>query len=186
MDNIRVNLPGALDGAIKLELFNVLDSFLNETSLWTEDNNITLSSGQTTYGVSGTGVSRVIRLMFVSDPTLTRSYQATMKLPGEIVFSSDPTDGEEVVARVALSVVDPVDSEGYPYVPEWITEKYYECIKHGVLGAMMSQLAKPYTNERMAVYHSRKHRNLMAVARDEGRKMNLFAAQTWFYPQNFR
>jgi hypothetical protein len=35
--NARTSLPGSLDNVILLELFNVLDKFFRDTSIWTED-----------------------------------------------------------------------------------------------------------------------------------------------------
>lgn len=186
MDNLRVNLPGALDGAMQLELFNVLDSFLSETGVWTLDDELTLREGETEYQVGSGGATRIVRLLFLADEALTRSIPATMALPGEIILATEPTQDTAAIARVSLSILDPVDRENYPVVPDWITKRYFECIKHGVLAAMMGQLAKPYSNERMSVYHHRKFRNLMSVARADGRKQNLFAGQSWNFPQNFR
>jgi hypothetical protein len=185
MDNLRVQLPGSLDGAIRLELFNVLDEFLTESGLWVFDSEFTSDVATLEYPV-GTGVaSRVVRLLFVSDPEFTRSFPATMRIPGTIELASATTEDTEMVARVCLSILDPMDREGFPAIDDWIMKRYAMCIMHGVLGRMMGQIAKPFSNERMSVYHLRKYRNLMAQARAEGRRFNLFAGQTWSFPQNF-
>ena len=49
MTNCRVHLPGALDTALQLELFNVLDDFFQSTNIWQEDITFQVTAGDTAY-----------------------------------------------------------------------------------------------------------------------------------------
>ena len=55
----------------------------------------------------------------------------------------------------------------------------------GLLGRMMSQPAKPYTNMQLSVYHMRRFRDGIARAKVEAMHQNVYRAQSWRFPQTF-
>ena len=191
MKNARIALPGSLDNAISLELFNVLDQFFRDSGIWTEEIPFTVLAGDpvgTIYYIEPAGVSSIVRLIGVRNYDSFRQ-RCAMFIPGEVTFLSPPSNNDADVnywATVVLSIVDPVMSDGYPEFPEWIVEKYGIGILDGVLGRMMAQPAKPYTNRELAIAHLAAFRRTISHAGTESLHGNVHNAQAWVYPQSFR
>jgi hypothetical protein len=96
-----------------------------------------------------------------------------------IMFNSGP---QIWIATVALNIVDPLDADGLPVVPQWIMEKYKDAIGDGVISRMMTQAGKPYSNEQGAAFRGRKFNQGVGLARQEVRSMLTYGAQRWSYP----
>lgn len=182
MRGARIRLPGALDDAIKEELFVVLDEFLQRSSIWQEEITFGVTSAKTEYELVPTG-GTIVQLIHVANSNDSR-VTASMPTPSAVQLSTAPNT-DTFTAKVALTVVDPTTREHEPEVPEWILTKYHLTILDGVLGRMMSQPAKPYNNERHAVYHMRRFRNGIADAAAQVKRGNLYGGQSWAFPQNF-
>ncbi len=184
MDNLRIRLPGAVDGALKLELFNTLDDFLKRTNIWKETFDFDTEDGERSYTLYITTPCLVVRLLSLKNSDGT-PYAAGMYEPPIVVLASDPTPGVTLTATVALSVLDPVDRLGYPHLPDWIIQKYRELIMNGVMSKMMSQSSKPYSSERMAVYHARAFNSAIADARADDSRQNTFNSNQFTFPRAF-
>jgi hypothetical protein len=192
--NARVSLPGSLDDAIKLELFNVLDQFFRESGVWTEAIPFAVYPNDpvgTIYYIEPESVSTIVRLCNVANEDGFR-HRAAMSIPGEVTFLS-PAPNQEPFgppytysAYVTLSIVDPVQRDGYPEFPEWVLEKYGTGILSGLTGRMMAQPAKPYSNLQLAVAHMGAFRRTISIAATESVHRNVQNAQAWVYPQSFR
>ena len=190
--NARVSLPGSLDDAILLELFNVLDQFFRESSIWTEDIPFTAypyEPAGTVYYIEPESVSTIVRLLHVVNVNGFRQ-RCLMSVPGEITFMLPPPSGEPdadyvYMASVALSIIDPVQRDGYPEFPQWILEKYATGILSGLIGRMMAQPAKPYSNLQLASAHMGAFRRAVAIAGTESLHRNVNNAQAWVFPRNF-
>ncbi len=184
IDNLRIRLPGATDEVLKLEYFSTMDQFFGASNIWTEDVDFQVTNDNKDYYVTPSGVANILRVMGVvnSDGVVVA---ALMKIPGEITLVEYPNQADTYTAQLALTVRDPVTRDGYPEYPDWILEKYGVDIIDGVLGRMMSQIAKPYSNERMAIYHMRRFQNTMALAKVEAQHRNVYRGQSWRFPQNF-
>lgn len=187
MDNARINLPGALDGAIQLEMFNLLNDFFQATNIWTEDITFAVTTanilGSTTLIVPSSGV--INRLMYVI--TADRSQRNMgMREPGVLEFIDVPGTSETWTARVALTVTDPIPTTGkiagFPQAPGWILAKYSNGLLDGLLGRMMMQVSKSYSNPRLGTMKLRNYNNAVATARSEARHQNLYGGQTWKFP----
>ena len=192
MDHARIRLPGALDAAIQMELFSALREFFTSSNCWYEDIDFTALPTDVeyfadpdafTYDLVPTEGS-ITRLMFVRDDE-GRRISATMPTPGLLVLGYAPDETKTYTARVALTVVDPVTREGYPQFPDWVLQKYGNEILDGVLGRMMSQIAKPYSNPTMALMHLRKFKQTISKAKVEASVGNVYRGQNWLYPQTF-
>lgn len=186
IQNLRMQLPGALDAIIKSELFNTCEEFFTQTNVWHEDVEFVAVPATREYLFENSGSSRIHRMEYVADRAVTRQFPATMGEPGVILLRDPVEQNTDMVARMTLSVRDPVDNEGMPQFPAWITQRYYFAFLSGTLSRLMSQPAKPYSNERMAVYHGRKFRDMMSIARGDARRANIFDGQRWRYPRTFR
>ena len=185
--NARTSLPGSLDNVILLELFNVLDTFFRTTSIWTEPVTFSVTANDpvgTIYYIEPESVSNIIRLMGVASSNGFRQ-RALMDLPGEVTFMTPPGQDDTYTATVALSIIDPTNSNGYPEFPSWILDKYGVGILSGVLGRMMAQPAKPYTNPQLSVGHAKLFSKTVSIASNEASHSNVYRAQAWVYPQQF-
>ena len=184
MNDCRLRLPAATDGVIKHELFQVMDEFLKGSHVWQEDISITTTATGKTYEIEPEDNQAIIyTLMLVLNGTTQIS--ASLADPTLLVLENEPGVVATYVATVALSVVDPVDSNSFPYVPDWVWQMYRGEIMNGVLARMMSQPAKPYSNTTLAAYHASKFRTGISFAKRKAWSKNLFAGQRWKFPQGF-
>lgn len=181
MNNARIRLAGVGDDVLKLELFNVLNEFLTGSSCWKDSVNFTTATDRTTYEIDSNEPATIISLLGVENADEI-PVAASMPTPGMIELTTAPDGEYTYTAELALTVVDPVDADDYPRMPDWLLAKYYAQILDGLLGACMTQPAKPWTNERLAVYHTRRFRNGIAYARKEARHENLYDGQNWRFP----
>lgn len=194
MDQARVRLPGAVDAAILMELFSALKDFFIDSNLWRERIDFTAQPvlpGQThasnpeafTYDVVPVEGS-IVRLGAVTDAG-GRPVRATMERPGCIVLSLPVTSPEPLTAHVVLTVSDPTTRDDYPQFPMWILNRYFTIILDGVLGRMMSQIAKPYSSPAIAMAHLRNFKRGTSAARVDVQRQNVYAAQPWRFPRGF-
>lgn len=192
MDHARIRLPGALDSAIKMEMFSVMNEFFQASSAWYEDISFSVTPtgnsyfdapGDYTYTLVPT-LGSIVRLVWVmnSDASTVR---CSMPTPGEVILANSPDQAQTYLARVILTVTDPVTTDGYPVFPAWVLNKYGNEILDGVLGAMMSQIAKPYTSPAAAVYHLKGFRRGVRQAKGDAIHGNLQRGQNWQFPQTF-
>ena len=184
LDNLRIRVPGATDGALQLEVWNVVNDFLRRTNLWLQEVEMDITVGETVYDVTPDGVAEISRLMGVVDAD-NFAVQAFMQTPGIITLKNTPTATATYVATVACSISDVTDRSDYPVIPDWMWTRYIDAFADGVQGRMFSQIAKPYSNTNMAAYHTNRFNNAAARARVEGRRENVFSAQRWAYPSSF-
>lgn len=183
MDNARINAPGALDAALQLEMFNALDEFCRGANLWTEEIQIDATPAYTLYSViPSMGQATYLEKVVNSDGIAVK---AIMSEPEIVELETAPAMDMTLYATVFLTLIDPIKTDGYPELPEWILIRYYQAILDGMLGKLLSQPLKPYASERLAIYHLRRFRDAIAGANTDARHKNLYGAQRWQYPKNF-
>lgn len=192
IDHVRVRLPGSLDSAIQMELFAVMDEFFQRTNVWFEDIEFVVepADGSPTTNPEGftydvvPAMGSAVRLVGVidSDGAVVR---ASMQIPGEIMLAYSPDVSDTYKARVVLTVTDPVTREGYPEFPDWVMRKYRDAFLEGILGRMMSQIAKPYSSTAGAQFHLRNFKKHISQAKVEASHANVYRGQSWSYPQTF-
>ena len=193
MDNARIHLPGALDTALKLELFSVMNDFLTTAECWFEDINFDvvpttdvflLKPDSYTYLVNPAEGGSIMRLQRVLDANAS-VVGATMPVIPNIVLVLSPNTAQTYRARVSKTVGGSLTTDGYPIFPPWILDKYGVEILDGLLGRMMSQPAKPYSSPRIAELRIRSFNAAQAQARTDARHENIYAGQRWSFPQSF-
>jgi hypothetical protein len=184
MNNARVNLPGAIDASIKDELFNTMDQFFKGSNIWQEDIAFETEDAVTTYDVLPSGVATINRLVGVHNAD-NIPVAGTMRVPGVLVLGRAPTAGQTLTATVALTVSEPASRDDYPEHPDWILAQYNDVLLAGLLSGLMAQIAKPYSNERMAIYNGRKFRAGISRAKVEANHHNLYGGQRWTFPRAF-
>jgi hypothetical protein len=192
-DHARIRLPGALDATIKLELFALMNDFFQSSNIWYEDITVQVFHTDDDRVVSPESFSyelvpelgSITRLGLVMDSKgIQRA--AVMPLLGTMVLGVSPDTDDTYKCRCFLTVTDPVTRDGIPVFPAWVLNKYGTDILDGLLGRMMSQLAKPYSNAQLAVMHSKKFANATAQAKVEALHQNVYRGQSWRFPQTFQ
>jgi len=184
MDNLRIRCPGAIDDVLKLEIYWTFAEFLQDSNCWYEDVEFAVTPDVTTYYVTPTYAATAVRLLGVINSSNQGQF-AGFSLPDEVTLAVAPSQNDTYTARLALTISDPVNRDGFPDYPDWVLAKYSIEIMDGVLGRMFTQVAKPYTNERMAIYHSRRFRTGVAQAKVEAQHQNVYRGQNWKFPQSF-
>lgn len=182
MANARMRLPGALDDAIKHEVFNVLDEFCKNTNAWQEKISVPVVPTDLEYELeSEDNRAAVIRLLGVDNNGIPIA--ATLPQPENLVLGYPPSVASTYTATVALTVVDPVSENlALPDIPDWFFVLYSGEFLDGLLARMMSQPAKPYTSSTFSLYHGRRFRNGMSRVRVAIEHQNLQGAQRWAFP----
>jgi hypothetical protein len=181
MNRARVRLPGALDNAIQQEMSATFDELLTTAPLWFEDIDVPVVPGTTEYTLTPTA-GAIVRLLYMKNDDVTFAGTQMEVIP-VLTLPIEPGEPATWQARVQLKN-NAVDG-GYPVVPDWIVERYEVQILDGVLGRMMSQIAKPYTSSQTAAVHYRMFRSFTQRAKNEARKSHLYGAQRWGFPQTF-
>lgn len=192
MTNCRVHLPGALDAAMQLELFNVMNDFFQASNIWQEDITFQVTAQDpapaTVYYIEQSGVSSINRLLGVVDYN-DIPVNGAMATPGEITLEVSPGGSGTFTATVALTIDDPIASKGsnagYPEFPVWVLNKYNTGILSGVVARMMMQPAKPYSNPGLSKIHHAKFEKAVSTAKTEALHGNLNNGQNWRFPQAF-
>lgn len=183
-DELRVEiaskLPGALEGAIDLELGAVLREFSMITSAITEQELFSTVADTLTYTITPVGNVRQLLNIEDSDGEIVRG-QYAFKQPNTIEFFSQPTVGEVYTANVAVTP-STTEADIELRVPTWVWQKYRDVLLDGVLGRMMTQPAKPYRQEQVGIYHLRRYRDGMAQTRAEALRRYTFRGQGWKFP----
>jgi hypothetical protein len=191
MNNARTRLAGATDPLLQAELFNVMDEFFKTSNVWNEDIDIPIpgyDAPNTIYEVTPSGPALINQLLWVDDvnpdePTDRGTpIAAAMSVPGELTLKTQPTRNITYRVTVSLTVEDPVKRDGYVTFPTWVLHKYRDVILDGLLGNMMSQPNKPWTNTQLSVFHMRKFKNKCAAARVEWTRNNTYRQQAWRFP----
>jgi len=187
MNDVRMRLPGALDDAIKWELFYALDEFCKETNAWQEKLILSVTPDALEYEIEPEeNRARIVRLLSVTTGTGVEErpiYGATLPEPELLVFHHQP-DTADYNVLVALTVVDPVDAvDTLPDFPDWFFVNYKQEITDGVLSRMMSQPAKPYFSRDGFLLHGRRFRNGMSRVRIAVDHQNVYGGQRWTFPR---
>lgn len=199
IDSTRIRLPGALDGAIRMEFFGVAREFLQRSNIWREAIPITVVPSVACYELVGEHRGLVNRLIWVegqrqisegaparSGPPRPAALLRTGVLDAEIRIDWLPSQTELWFAHVALTVADPTDRLGLPFLPSWIVEKYAATLTDGLVARMAAIPLKPYSNKALAAYHGREFRMGTNLAKNETAHSNTLGGQAWAFPQGFR
>lgn len=175
----RARLPGALDELIQAELYNVADEFFKQSSAWQQDIDFTTAAADDDY-VLAPSTGNLVRLVQVLTADSV-AVDATLELPATIRLRWMPTRIETLTATVVMSV-SKMDADNLPDIPAWVWDRHSEDFLDGVVGRMMTQKMKPYTDERLGVYHMRRFRNGMAMAKVAATHRNIEDGQRWRFP----
>jgi hypothetical protein len=180
--NARIRLPGVLDTVMKSEMFFVMKEFLTDTGAWKEYVAFTITSEVEAYDIYPNDAFDIHRLIGVKDSSENDVY-SWFTYPGRINIRGACATGEALAEVVAIPKT--TDNDDYPRCPEWLYTKYENTILDGILSRLLSQPAKPYSSEKLAIYHMRRFRNGMAIATSDARRNHVDRGQAWRFPQTF-
>lgn len=180
-----MKLTGASNAGVRANAYSVFKEFFTDSNAWTEDIVFQALAAQDTYTLAPSEEGQVIRLVGVWDsnglfvPAFMREF-STLKLSR----APDSTPTTEWFARVVKTVTLPIDGKGLPIAPDWTLRVYSEHVLDGVLGKMMAEAGKPYSNQTLSAYHLRRFRTGIQIARTAAIRANLVGGQEWSYPRN--
>lgn len=186
INELRVELPGASDAGIYQAMFGVFHEFFETTNAWQEDINVAVIADDAIYQLTVAEGGEFKRIIGIVNENGSPVGAFKCDLTGLVTFKNAPIAAAVWVARVAKTVGTPVDRDGKPQVPEWTFAQFYQCLVAGVLGRLMMQPKKPYSNPNLARAHWGRFRNLMGDAKTAVAKGNTFDAQAWAFPRGFR
>lgn len=183
MNTIRPHLPGAIDDAIRQELFMVCREFFAKSSAWRETLEFTPEAGEKEAFVMPFA-GKIERLISVEIGG--RDVRGATFLPPDTVVMPFEGDGsKEYNATFAMTVSDPITRDAYPIAPDYLVERYTQTLIHGILMNMMAQPSKPYTNPAMAQFHMRKFNGGWQRALNDTKTGNTVGSQRWRFPRTF-
>jgi hypothetical protein len=189
LNNCRTQLPGSTDAAIQAMLFNVIDEFLTNSNSWNEWVPFTIGANNQNYLINPAQQGMIKRLGQVIDMNCV-GYPATITSwapPGINIWLVWPQNMNiNVTAIVYKTIVLPTTHDDIPIAPNWLLPLYERAIEAGVVGNMMLQIDKPYSDKMEGIRQRRTFLNETASARVAAARGGLYGGQAWRFPNNFR
>lgn len=188
LNQARIKLPGASDAGITAELYDVMREFFRDSNAWTEDIEFTPVAEQRDYHLTPLREGQIIRLVGVWD-SKGIPVPAFMHEFGEVRLLHEPQAAQSqqtnLFARVIKNITLPTGRDNMPIAPYWTLGVYNVDILDGLLGKMMGQQAKSFSNGTMSTYHLRRFRTAIQLARTAAIRQNSVGAQEWAYPRGW-
>lgn len=197
LNELRTRLPGISGGQLDLELKATLREFFTESGFWMEEPSpINIVANKDTYKITYPqakvmGVHRVWvdGLPIALSTTLPKTENPGSGARQAYMLEHDlmqlfPTPDKDIQDGLKVLVrLNP--SQSMTKVPSETVSHFFDYVLDGVLGRLYSQPGKPYTNLTQGVYHLRRFRNGISLARDIGRKRYGNATRPWQFPQGW-
>jgi hypothetical protein len=183
INDLQVQLPGAIENAIRRELYNTLDDFCRESFAWRETIEIPLVAGTITYSVTPAG-TEIVRAYSIDHATLD-VHDATYEF-GEITFDAVPSVAHVATPAYLVAALTPAIGQGADpeaLVPGDMWSKWHRAFLAGTLARMMAQSAKPYSNPGIALFHQRVYNQQKAIATHDARSGGIPGAIMWRFPR---
>lgn len=184
--NAQTKLTGASESGIKAELYDVMKEFFEDSNCWREDITFLPVAGIADYSLAPAQDGQIIRLIGVWDDKGS-PVEAFMPSFGVVTLlntlSADAA--ANYTARVIKTVSLPITKDATPIVPAWTLGVYSIHILDGLVGKMMGQQQKAYSNNTLSTYHLRRFRTGIQLAKAAAEHANLQGAQNWSYPRGW-
>jgi hypothetical protein len=183
MANARMHLTGAVDDAIKVELFNAVDEFCRETDMWTEDIVFpTVAGTEMVYDLVPT-LGTILRLVDLRRVEGNMPVHGHMRIPGELILPFAFEADTQIRATVSLAPLDPTQTAtDFPEIDAWLWDRHFNTFVHGVIYKMASQPDKTYSDTELVAFHGQKFRNHIGIARADNIRANTTDGQAWRFP----
>lgn len=197
MNECKVELTGVSDAQLKSSMFEVMDEFFRDTMSWKEHILFNVSppaSQPTTQQTLNTDLEfpiapsegQIIQLDGVFNNVGGVYVPALMPHVGIVRLTYLPNQASTYIACVAKNVCLPLTREGFPIAPHWVLQKWHLAIKAGILGTLMNQKNKSYSDPKGAQYWLSKFRQFVQNVRTATLRANTQGAAAWRFPQQFR
>ncbi len=180
-----IKCTGASRSGVTVEAYDVFKEFFNDSNSWTEDILFSALADTTDYDLSPLDGGKIIRLVAVWG-TNNCVEPAVMTTFGTVTLINTPNVNatSQWLARVVKTIALPTLKDGVPDAPEWALSVYSIHLLDGLLGKMMAQPNKSWSNPTQSTYHLRRFRTGIQVARTAAVRANLVGGQEWAYPAN--
>ena len=196
MNQARVTLVGASEAGLRGALYDTLAEFFNDSSSWTQDVVVSAVPTRTDYPLV-VPEGQIIRLVGVTTPPPVQGttinplpqglfIPALMADVGTLQLARAPSTACQYVATVVTNVSLPTAKDQMPIAPSWVLPIWHVGILDGLLGKMMIQPAKSYSNTAQGAYHLKRFRDAIARARVSKLRANTNGSAAWRFPQGFR
>jgi hypothetical protein len=196
MANLRTQLPGALDNTLKLEIFNTVATFFHDSNVWQETQSFNTKPDKQNYEVTADNADAFytqlldLRTYDPEDPNFERTTSITVPAwligPTELHLYNRPLDVQRLRATFAVAPRATDRMDQFPAIPDAYWDKYHDVFMEGALARMMAQVAKPYSNERMGIFHGRRFKAATSMAKNDFYNGDMRGGQHWRFPQSFR
>lgn len=193
MANLRTQLPGALDSTLKLEIFNAVHDFCVATNVWENTQEFTTKINKQFYEITAPSpdqyYTQLLSLVLAetTDPADQRvtptPVSAVLSEPTQLKLLTVPTIVQRMSATFAMAPRPTDNMEEFPSIPESFWDKYHNALFEGALSKMMAQVAKPYSNERMGIYHGRRFMAFQSTHKVEKYNGMVRGGQNWSFPR---
>lgn len=193
--NLRTHLPGALDQTMKLEIFNAVATFCRDSNVWQEsqpfNTKINKQDYEVTANASDAYYTQLLQLQAYdpADPngetTTPIDMAAWLTSPTTLHLKEKPQIEQRLRATFAVAPRATDRMDEYPAIPDEFWDKYHDVLMEGALAKMMAQTAKPYSNERLAIFHGRRFKAGTSMAKNDFYNGDVRGGQNWHYPQDF-
>ena len=185
----RTELVGASDAGIKAQLYDVCREFFKDSNSWYEHIKLSVIANERHYRITPADGGMILRLAaaFDNNKIALAAILPHLDPPSaelELVYPQNISFTARVV--VTKQIVEPTTDDMLPDAPRWLLPVYHETILDGVLGKMMGQSTKSYSNDTLSTYHLRRFRDGIMQARVASERANLYGGQSWRYPNSYR
>src|ERR1700684_4226664 len=189
MANAFVKLPGASEAGIKGELFDTMGEFVGDSNVWSEWIYLPVIANLQDYNIQPQEGGMIIRLVMVHDKNFVAmpALLPELRPPGAHLHLVWPQNiNLNCKAYVIKNIVLPTTQSDVPDVSRWLFPVYSRQILDGLLGRMMTQVNKSYSNPQQGQYHLKRFRDGILVAKTAALRSNLFGGQSWRFPQSYK
>jgi hypothetical protein len=184
MNQARVTLLGSSDAGLKGAFYDVVSEFLNDSSIWTQDVDFAVIPASHSYQVS-VNEGQILRLVGVAAADNT-FIPALMPELGTIVLQHAPNTNATYTATFVTNIALPTTKQAIPLAPDWLLPVWHVGLLDGLLGKMMIQPNKSYSNLQQGAYHLKRFRDAIGRARVSKLRANTIGSAAWRFPQGFR
>jgi hypothetical protein len=192
--SLRARLPGADPGAWALELESTVEEFCKRSLCLIQELEIPYVAEQGVYALNpvtttvepidspwgGVHALYVHFLHFPDDPRRHiphDRYPSPVRdsigvpvafwVPSPAEIEVIPAPSSELAGRTMRVTTSLIPKRPMKWMPEMISDYYFEVILDGALGRMLSHPKRPYSDPQLAAYHMKRYRNGMREAKDE-------------------
>jgi hypothetical protein len=185
LQDLKVDIPGALATTIQTALYRSADEFLDFTNVWTEDQTVNLVVNQRSYVLASPVQGIFCRLLVYFDPQdAERRWADNVQFfpPTGLLVATTPSSAAVRSVMMAKKLVT-VDADGNPDMPDNFVQQYREALYDGTRRYMHSMPNMPWSDRALALFYGQKFIAGKTVARVDAIKANVRGQTNWAFPQ---